>query len=414
MRQLVLLLTLVTMSVGSAFGESDLSIRFLSDRDGERYAHYLMNEDGTDVRAITFEESAHFMRAADPYNIHQETPQGVRILRSTLTENGRLDDIAIFDEHGEIIERLTDNDFFNQAPKWSPDGSKTLFSSNRERLGSFDVFVMNRDGTNLVKVSGDGGGWGEWWSPDGGRIVFSGTLSEGTVETQLFTVDPDGNNLVQLTNLNGHAYGPKWSPDGRRIAFSLSTTTPRSSDIYVVNPDGTGLLNLTDHSAEEIRFDWAPDGRRIAFDSDRNGNPDIYLVNVDGSGLTNLSNNAAEDLAPTWGPDNETLRGPLTAIGAEGGARPSSFSLEQNHPNPFNSETVFRFELPDELDIESTVYSLLGQEMFDLLVGTMQAGVHELRWNGKDASGAEIGSGVYFYRLQAGEQSVTHKMLMLR
>ena len=307
---------------------------------------------------------------------------------------------------------MTDDDFFNQAPKWSPDGSKILFSSNRERLSGFDVFVMNGDGTNLAKVSGEGGGWGEWWSPDGNRIVFSGMLATGHM--QLFTVDPNGSNLVQLTDLSGDAYGPRWSPDGSRIAFSLTTQAPRSSDIYVINPDGTGLLNLTAHAADELRFDWAPDGQRIAFDSDRNGDPDIYIVKVDGSGLTNLTNNPAEDLAPTWGPDDEMLVGPLTAIGSQGGARPSSFSLEQNYPNPFNSETVIRFELPDEHDTELTVYSILGQELVNLLVGTMQAGVHELRWDGKDASGVEISSGLYLYRLQAGKQTQTRKMLILR
>ncbi len=412
MRRLVSILTLVLIGAQPCVSQSDFSIRFLSDRDGERYAPYVMKEDGSDVLAISYEESAQFMRVADPYNIHQETPQGVRILRSTLTENGRLDDVAIFDEHGGIVELLTDDDFFNQAPKWSPDGSKILFSSNRERLSGFDVFVMNGDGTNLAKVSGEGGGWGEWWSPDGNRIVFSGMLATGHM--QLFTVDPNGSNLVQLTDLSGDAYGPRWSPDGSRIAFSLTTQAPRSSDIYVINPDGTGLLNLTAHAADELRFDWAPDGQRIAFDSDRNGDPDIYIVKVDGSGLTNLTNNPAEDLAPTWGPDDEMLVGPLTAIGSQGGARPSSFSLEQNYPNPFNSETVIRFELPDEHDTELTVYSILGQELVNLLVGTMQAGVHELRWDGKDASGVEISSGLYLYRLQAGKQTQTRKMLILR
>lgn len=75
---------------------------------------------------------------------------------------------------------------------------------------------------------------------------------------------------------------------------------------------------------------------------------------------------------------------------------------------------MFRFVLSDELEVGLSIFSVLGQVIVELRLGTKQAGVHELRWDGKDASGVELSNGVYFYRLQAGAQTKIRKLLILR
>jgi hypothetical protein len=96
------------------------------------------------------------------------------------------------------------------------------------------------------------------------------------------------------------------------------------------------------------------------------------------------------------------------------GAVPSLFALRQNVPNPFNPSTTIRFDLPDRTKTTLRIYDIAGREICTLLDGTMNAGEHSATWNGRDGSGHEVGSGVYFYRLDAGKNTATRKMVMLR
>ena len=95
-------------------------------------------------------------------------------------------------------------------------------------------------------------------------------------------------------------------------------------------------------------------------------------------------------------------------------ALPSAFALEQNYPNPFNSGTVISFALPTSGETELAVYNLVGQKVASLMDGVRDPGQYTLRWDGRDDHGRSLASGVYFYRLQAGEQIETRKLLLLR
>jgi hypothetical protein len=106
---------------------------------------------------------------------------------------------------------------------------------------------------------------------------------------------------------------------------------------------------------------------------------------------------------------------PATAVLEEyAAARPSAFALSQNYPNPFNSGTVIRFSLPAAGDVELVLYNLTGQEVASLAQGRREAGTYALRWDGRDAKGQELASGVYLYQLQAGTHSEVRKLLLLR
>ena len=111
-----------------------------------------------------------------------------------------------------------------------------------------------------------------------------------------------------------------------------------------------------------------------------------------------------------------TLAGaPITAILEDHtSSLPSSFALDQNHPNPFNSATVIRFSLPQTVDISLSLYNLTGQQVATLVSGKREAGTYTLRWDGRDDQGRNLASGVYLYRLRAGAQMQTRKLLLLR
>lgn len=97
-----------------------------------------------------------------------------------------------------------------------------------------------------------------------------------------------------------------------------------------------------------------------------------------------------------------------------GEALPKAYALEQNYPNPFNPETEIRFALLDVEYVTLKVYNIMGQEIHTLAQGHYSAGYHTFMWNGKDEKGIAVPSGVYLYRLIAGDFSQVRKMSLLR
>jgi endonuclease I len=91
-----------------------------------------------------------------------------------------------------------------------------------------------------------------------------------------------------------------------------------------------------------------------------------------------------------------------------------AFTLNQNAPNPFNPATTISFTLPAAADVKLSVYDVSGRLVAELASGPYAAGPHEVRWDGRDASGHDVGSGVYFYGIEAGSRSSLRKMVVLR
>ena len=104
---------------------------------------------------------------------------------------------------------------------------------------------------------------------------------------------------------------------------------------------------------------------------------------------------------------------PVTAVQQEP-VRPRFFALEQNFPNPFNSGTAIRFALAADDEVELALYNLAGQKVATLIDGAREAGTYTVSWDGRDDRGGDLGSGVYLYRLQAGAQAQTRKLLLMR
>jgi 1,4-alpha-glucan branching enzyme len=106
--------------------------------------------------------------------------------------------------------------------------------------------------------------------------------------------------------------------------------------------------------------------------------------------------------------------GIITAIDDAPVATTRSFGLQQNYPNPFNPETTIRFELPVAGEVSAKVFNVIGEEVATLVEKRMEAGTNLLRWQGVDAQGRQVGSGVYFVRVSAGKNVAVRKMMMLR
>ena len=116
---------------------------------------------------------------------------------------------------------------------------------------------------------------------------------------------------------------------------------------------------------------------------------------------------AAKNLDVTSTPLAWNLRG-------SNDAQPSSFTLEQNFPNPFNPSTTIAYKLKKPMHVRLAVYDITGRLINTLIDQYQVEGRFNARWNADDSRGAKVASGMYFARLQVGEKAVTQKMILTR
>ncbi|MCB2160536.1 protein kinase [bacterium] len=182
------------------------------------------------------------------------------------------------------------------------NGRLIAFSSTRS--GSSDIWTVDVDSGDLVQLTDDSNSDTQPdWSPDGSKLVYF-SVSDASGGGKFWMVDYDGNNLVALTEVS-HDNSPSWSPDGTKIAF-ISTRTD-NVEIWVMDSDGSNLVQLTDNPAYDRSPTWSPDSIQIAFQSDNGGPSDIWVMNVDGSNLAQLTDSSAQYFDPVWSPDGSRI-----------------------------------------------------------------------------------------------------------
>lgn len=119
----------------------------------------------------------------------------------------------------------------------------------------------------------------------------------------------------------------------------------------------------------------------------------------------------------TFGPDDEAdivdLNGTSSIYDLMSG-KPTSFNLAQNYPNPFNPETMIPYELPENSDVTITIYNLLGQQIRSLVNEQVEAGYHQVIWDGLNDQGQQVSSDVYLVCMRSESFSETMKVTLLR
>ncbi len=121
---------------------------------------------------------------------------------------------------------------------------------------------------------------------------------------------------------------------------------------------------------------------------------------------------------PINGGKETTLTLPVGGMASIEGTRllntSSTLGLYANYPNPFNPTTQIAYELPEAGEMRLVIYNALGQEVRALVQGKQEAGYYRVTWDGKDAVGRQVSSGLYFYRLTSGGFAETRKMMLLK
>jgi Tol biopolymer transport system component len=196
----------------------------------------------------------------------------------------------------------------DRGPAWSPDGTQIAFW--RQHFdGTSEIWRMNADGSNQVQltVAGVADSYPAW-SPDGRFIVF---VSDRDGNPELYVMPPSGAPEVRLTNTPMVQEGnPNWSPDGTKLAFDacMATSFPcpgtaPNYEIFSVNLNGTGLRRLTNAPGIDFNPAWSPDGTQIVFRSDRTGFTHIWKMNADGTNQTQLTTvDFTGGVDPDWQP----------------------------------------------------------------------------------------------------------------
>lgn len=299
-------LVLVSVPARATFPGQNGKIVFNADLTGT-WQLYTINSDGSGMKQVTNLPATTIEGWLPSFS-----PDGQKI--AFCHDMSGAPEIYVINADGTGLTRLTFDNLFDCAPRWSPDGTRIAFARAVPLTQQTVIATMSADGTGpITNLTSDV--WGAFlptYTPDGGRITFVSTQA-GFIGVVWIT-DTDGRNQKRLTAAALEGLPADISPNGRHILVIDHESTPITpySD-FVMNLDGSDLKRITDPGKghHDIPGSYSPDGTKIVFASDRlsrNLSLDLFIMNADGTeihriaaGLTAGGCPDTNCVTPTWG-----------------------------------------------------------------------------------------------------------------
>lgn len=197
-------------------------------------------------------------------------------------------EIYVSDLEGNVLRKLTDNDYYDAEATLSPQADKIVFTSTRD--GDLDLYTMDVDGSNVQRIT-DGLGYdgGAFFSPDGTKLIFRASRFEteeakkeyndylaqdlvAPTNMELYICNVDGSDLKKITSLGKANWAPYFHPSGEKVIFSTNhaSATGRGFNLFMVNLDGTELEQITHDTQFDAFAMFSYDGSKLIFASNRN------------------------------------------------------------------------------------------------------------------------------------------------
>ena len=240
-----------------------------------------------------------------------------RILFDSPGKGGDADIFTVAPGGGKATNLTAASDGQDSLASWSPNGRRILFMSDREtpdnpdpkgsRGPDFEIFVMGADGSDPTQLTDN-----EFddedpaWSPDGKRIVFARDFNpvRGKVRYDVLTMNADGSGERQITDDPGDDFQPSWS---RRNKIAFVSDRDGDLEIFSMSPAGKKVRQLSRNRLNDEFPNWSPDGRSIAFHRERDGNFDVYRMRARGGKVRRLTRHADGEGVPAWSPDGRRI-----------------------------------------------------------------------------------------------------------
>jgi Tol biopolymer transport system component len=248
------------------------------------------------IRALSFVIVGAAISAAPGASLPAAAESETIVFASNRAINLEWPDIFVASPAGGRPRNLTRSaEIDEQGAAWSPDGKRIAFGSQLRTNASSDIFVMDADGINIVQLTTDREiDQAPAWSPDGREIAFESFRGQ---RLRIWVMKPDGSNQHPITGVDTSAVDPSWSPNGKRLAFS-------GADVEMVNADGTGHRVVT--RGDAFAIEWSRSGR-IGFIRDTADALAVFSVRPDGRGLHRLTGRNCEAQGLAWSPNGRSL-----------------------------------------------------------------------------------------------------------
>lgn len=263
--------------------------------DNHYWSVYTINIDGTNDKKI--------IESTIGLSGQEWSPDGTKILVGGMVTPASPASVYVMNADGSNLLKLTQ---LTDAvlPRWSTDGRKITFTKYfPEQNYRSEVWVMNADGSNAASIIE---GTGARFSQNGTKLIFTSNISGNS---EIYICNIDGTNPLKLTNSDGDESNVDISPDGTRIIYSMQSNSSdiNTLEIYVMNTDGTNVTRLTNNNDLDEQARWSLDGTLIAFCSNRSSHlsPEVFLMNVDGTKVRKITNAYGRSNSanyPSWKP----------------------------------------------------------------------------------------------------------------